>query len=95
MPDNAEARRSVAGIVTPNSAKDEDWRREVAGVYSFADATSFPELNALTTNELNALSTSELNGLLLPVSSGTGPVFSSLTSSCFSPLGVPMILARF
>ncbi len=35
MPDNEEARKSVAGIVTPNVDKDADWRREVAGIYAF------------------------------------------------------------
>lgn len=38
MPDDAEKRKSVAGVVTPNDAKDADWRREVAGVYAFGDA---------------------------------------------------------
>lgn len=38
MPDNEEARKAAAGIVTPNVAKDADWRREVAGVYAFGDA---------------------------------------------------------
>lgn len=38
MPDNEEERKSVAGVVTPNATPDEDWRRQVAGVYSFAGA---------------------------------------------------------
>lgn len=37
MPDNEEERKSVAGVVTPNATPDEDWRRQVAGVYSFGD----------------------------------------------------------
>lgn len=40
MPSNAEARRSAAGIVTPNSAKDADWRREVGGIYAFGAGES-------------------------------------------------------
>lgn len=38
MPDNAEERKATAGIVTPNSAKDDEWRREVGGVFTFTDA---------------------------------------------------------
>lgn len=37
MPDNEEQRKSVVGVVTPNATPDEDWRRQVAGVYSFGD----------------------------------------------------------
>lgn len=37
MPDNEESRKSVAGVVTPNAAPDADWRREVAGVFVFAE----------------------------------------------------------
>jgi len=38
MPDNEEERRSVAGVVTPNASKDDEWRREVGGVFTFTDA---------------------------------------------------------
>ena len=37
MPDSEEKRKSVAGVVTPNATPDEDWRRQVAGVYSFGE----------------------------------------------------------
>ncbi len=37
MPDSEEKRKSVEGIVTPDATPDEDWRRQVAGVYSFGD----------------------------------------------------------
>lgn len=37
MPDNEEERKSVAGIVTPNASKDDEWRREVSGVFTFVD----------------------------------------------------------
>lgn len=37
MPDSEEKRKSVDGIVTPNATPDEDWRRQVAGVYSFGE----------------------------------------------------------
>lgn len=32
--DTAEKRRSVAGLVTPNILKNNEWRRQVAGLYS-------------------------------------------------------------
>lgn len=37
MPDNEEERKSTAGIVTPNASKDDEWRREVGGVFTFVD----------------------------------------------------------
>lgn len=40
MPDNEEERKSTAGIVTPNASKDDEWRREVSGVFTFTDAES-------------------------------------------------------
>lgn len=40
MPDSEEQRKSVDGIVTPNASKGEDWRRQVAGVYSLAMSPS-------------------------------------------------------
>jgi len=40
MPDNEEERKSTAGIVTPNASKDDEWRREVGGVFTFTDADS-------------------------------------------------------
>jgi hypothetical protein len=44
MPDNEEKRKAAVGVVTPNVDKDEDWRRQVAGVYSFGDGA--PRLEA-------------------------------------------------
>lgn len=40
MPDNEEKRKAAVGVVTPNADKDEDWRRQVAGVYSFGDGAT-------------------------------------------------------
>lgn len=40
MPDNEEERKSTAGIVTPNASKDDEWRREVGGVFTFTEADS-------------------------------------------------------
>lgn len=40
MPDNEEERKSTAGIVTPNASKDDEWRREVGGVFTFTDGDS-------------------------------------------------------
>lgn len=37
MPDSEEKRKSVDGVVTPDATPDEDWRRQVAGVYSFGE----------------------------------------------------------
>lgn len=37
MPDNEEKRKSVTGVVTPDVSQGEDWRRQVAGVYSFGE----------------------------------------------------------
>lgn len=42
MPDNEEKRKAAVGVVTPNADKDEDWRRQVAGVYSFGDGDATP-----------------------------------------------------
>ena len=38
MPDNEEERKSTAGIVTPNASKDDEWRREVGGIYTFTSS---------------------------------------------------------
>ncbi len=35
--DTKEKRASVIGIVTPDSAKDAEWRRQVIGLYTFGD----------------------------------------------------------
>lgn len=42
MPDNEEKRKAAVGVVTPNADKDEDWRRQVAGVYSFGEDAATP-----------------------------------------------------
>lgn len=36
--DTQEKRTSYLGIVTPNSAKDEEWRREILGLYPFEES---------------------------------------------------------
>lgn len=40
MPDNAEERKSTAGIVTPNASKDAEWRREVGGLFADTGASA-------------------------------------------------------
>lgn len=36
--DTEEKRKSYLGIVTPNSSKDEEWRREIIGLYPFQES---------------------------------------------------------
>ena len=47
MASTAEKRKSTQGIVTPNSDKDAEWRREVVGIYSFefSDVPVLPEID--------------------------------------------------
>jgi hypothetical protein len=40
--DDEEQRKAVSGIVTPDASQGEDWRRQVAGVYSFGDDDPTP-----------------------------------------------------
>lgn len=42
MASTAEKRKSTQAIVTPNSEKDADWRRQVIGIYSFGEDGDTP-----------------------------------------------------
>ena len=52
MPDNEEQRKAAVGVVTPNVDKDANWRRQVAGVYTFGEGPSPPSIT--TTAAINS-----------------------------------------
>lgn len=51
--DTEEQRRAAGGVVTPDASQGEDWRRQVAGVYSFGDDDPTPTPGAATPNRLS------------------------------------------
>ncbi len=47
MPDDAESRRQAAGTVTPNAAKDAEWRSQVGGLPAFMGEDETPASGGL------------------------------------------------
>jgi hypothetical protein len=53
MASTAEKRKSTQAIVTPNSAKDADWRRQTIGIYSFGDDEVVPPPGPVSNPEMS------------------------------------------
>jgi hypothetical protein len=51
--DTAEKRKAVIRLITPNSSKDEEWRREVTALYPFEESGSSSTANLTGNNDFN------------------------------------------